>query len=189
MRPGGLRRHWISRIMSPEILDSLFLQRGREILWLAPSELSQKETRAAYNYWNKLRGERLWPAREDLKLRDMASLVPHMSLLKVLDGGADFEHRIVGDMMVRAFSVVIQNRRFSEIAVDAPTLIEGSLTLFRKVLSERTAIAWQQRVLRDSIHIVTTYTEMVLLPFGKSVDAIDHIAAFGVQSRSAPSEN
>lgn len=175
--------------MSLEILDSLFVQRGREIVWLAPSSLSQSETRAAYNYWNKLRGERLWPAREDMKLRHMAQLVPYMSLVKVLEGGADFEHRIVGDMIVRTFSVPVQNRRFSEIALDAPVLIEGSLALFRRVLSGRAPIAWQQRVLDDSIHIVTTYTELVLLPFGPSAAAIDHIAAFAVPGRSVPPEN
>ncbi|MDR3528282.1 MAG: PAS domain-containing protein [Rhizomicrobium sp.] len=165
------------------------MQRGREILWLAPSALSQNETRAAYAYWSKLRGDRPWPAREEMQLRHIAALVPIMSLVKVLDDGADFEHRIVGDAMVRAFSVPLQNRRFSEIAVDAPTLIDGSLTLFRKVLTEQTPIAWQQRVLNDSVHIVTTYTEMVLLPFGRTTGVIDHIAAFGVQSRAPRPEN
>jgi len=170
--------------MSPDVLDTLFLQRGREILWLAPSALSQTETQAAYNYWMTLRGERPWPAREDMKLRQMAGLVPYMSLVKVLDGGADFEHRIVGDMIVRAFSVPIQNRRFSEIAVDAPLLIEGSLALFRRVVRDQAPLAWQQRVHNNTVHIVTTYTEMLLLPFGQNDDAVDHIAAFGVQNRS-----
>ncbi len=175
--------------MTQEILDSLFLQRGREILWLAPTALSQKETHAAYKYWTELRGERPWPARQEMKLRHIAGLVPYMSLVKVLDGGGDFEHRIVGDMMVRAFSVPIQNRRFSEIAVDAPVLIEGSLALFRRVVRDQTPIAWQQCVPNDTVHIVTTYTEMVLLPLGETAAAIDHIAAFGAQSRSPLREN
>jgi len=172
--------------MSADNLDTIFLRRGREILWLCPAELTQRETRAAYAYWIALKGDRPWPAREDLKLRQMASLVPYMALVKVLDGGADFEHRIVGDAMVCAFSVPIQNRRFSDIAVDAPVLIEGSLALFRKALACREPLAWQQRVLDDSVFINTPYSEMLLLPFGQTAEAIDHIAAFGVQGRSTP---
>ncbi len=167
--------------MSFDIYDSVFLPHGRDILWLDPSALEQNETRAAFAYWTQLRGNRPWPAREEMKLRQMASLVPHMSLVRVLDGGADFEHRIVGDTIVRSFSIPIQHRRFSEIALAAPLLIEGSLFLFRKVVHGGAPIAWQQRVFYDKVGIVTTYTEMVLLPFGKTADAVDHIAAFGVQ--------
>jgi hypothetical protein len=169
--------------MSPDLGNSVFLPHGREIIWLDPAALTQNETRAAYDMWTGLRGDRPWPAREELKLRQIASLVPYMSLVKVLDGGSDFEHRIVGDTMVRAFSVPIQNRRFSEIAVDAPLLIEDSMILFAKVVHDRLPIAWQQFVLYDKIRITSTCTEMVLLPLGKTPDAVDHIAAFGVQGR------
>lgn len=171
--------------MSLEIPDCSFLRHGREIEWLEPASLVQQETRAAYDLWTRIKGDRCWPARDDLKMRQMAPLVPYLALVKVLDDGADFEHRIVGDAMVCAFSVLIQNRRFSEIAKEAPALIEGSLTLFRKVLKCRAPIAWQQRVLDDSVHIRSTYSEMVLLPLGATPAAIDHIAAFGVQDRQS----
>lgn len=174
--------------MSPVLRDSVYLPHGREIVWLDPSALTQNETRAAYHYWNALRGERPWPARAEMKLRHIVSLMPHMALVKVLDGGADFEHRIVGDTMVRAFSVPIQNRRFSEIALDAPVLIEGSMILFGKVVSTGLPVAWQQRVLLDNLRIIASQTEMVLLPFGETTDAVDHIAAFGVQGRQSQSE-
>jgi len=162
--------------------ESVFLPQGRKITWIEPQALAQRETQAAYAYWRRLRGPRRWPARQEMKLREAAALLPYMSLVKVIAGGADFEHRIVGDTMVQAFSVPIQNRRFSDIAADAPMLIESSLVLFRKVVALGEPIAWRQRVVRDELRIICVEAEMVLLPFGADDDGIDHIAAFGVHN-------
>ncbi|GAA0527409.1 hypothetical protein FHS83_002181 [Rhizomicrobium palustre] len=151
---------------------------GREITWLDPAELAEAQTRAAYAYWLKLRGVRAFPSRDAMKMRDLAGLVSHMSLVRVLEDGADFEHRIVGDAIVRAYDVRLQNRRFSEIAEDAPVLIRESLILFRKVVETKKPIAWCQRVMLREVRINATVAEMILLPFGADDTRVDHIAAF-----------
>ena len=146
--------------------------------WLSLDQVKEAPLRAAVAYWSAIRGDRLFPSRNDLKLRDMGGLLPYMSLVTVIDGGADFEHRIVGDAVVRAFSVPIQNRRFSEIALQAPTLIEVSFWLFRKVVETRAPLAYLQRTQSDTFKLVYTLAEMALLPLGRSDEAVDHVVAF-----------
>lgn len=160
-----------------------FLPQGRAFTWIEPAMLEKKATRDAYAYWVNLCADRPWPAREEMKMRDMTSFASHMALLRVLNDGEDFEHRIVGDAMVCAFDIPIQNRRFSEIAVDAPKLIAESFALFRKVVTSGAPLAWHHRVVDDEIHIVYSVAEMILLPFGRDLTRVDHVAAFGVYSR------
>ena len=92
-------------------------------------------TRRGIAIWRLLRANRRFPAHDDLELRDVADILPYMSLVAVIEGGEDFENRFVGDAVVRAHDVPIRHRRFSDVAKDMPTLMEGLLPLFRKVVS------------------------------------------------------
>lgn len=160
-----------------------FLPQGREFTFIEPCELEESVTRRAYALWQELRGSRPHPRREELTMRDIYKLAPHLSLVRVINNGEDFEHRIVGDAIVRAFDVGLQNRLFSEVAIDAPKLVAESFFLFRKTVATGAPLAWRHRVVHDDIHIIYTKAEIVLLPLGE--DYVDHIAAFGVHSRGA----
>lgn len=149
------------------------------LVWLTPDELTSVPLRTARDWWRDLCGSRRFPAREEMNPRDMGHILPYMSLIKVIDGGEDFEHRIVGDAMVQAFSVSIQNRRFSDIAKEAPELIERSLRMFRKVVSTGAPICWHLQTGFDGAHMVFTESEVLLLPLGKSEDIVDHVVGFG----------
>lgn len=164
-----------------------FVPQTSIIEWVALDQLQSDPLRAGLAYWSSVRGERRYPARDDLKAREIAGLLPYMSLLRVIDGGADFEHRIVGDVIVRAFTVPIQNRRFSDIAVEAPELIELSFRLFRQAVELRAPVAWRQRTGREATHTIFTDSEIVLLPLGQTDETVDHIAGFGVhEAKVAP---
>ena len=166
---------------------SSFIPKTSIIEWVPLEQLRGEPLRVAAAYWAMIRGERLFPAREDLKAREIAGILPYMSLVRVIDGGADFEHRIVGDVMVRAFSVPIQNRRFSDIAKEAPELIELAARLFRKAVELRRPVAWRQRTGRESTHTIFTDSEILLLPLGQTDAAVDHIVGFGVhEAKVAP---
>jgi hypothetical protein len=148
--------------------------------WIALDQIQHEVLRSAAAYWTSLRGSRPWPAREELNFRDMASFLPHMSLVRVIDDGADFEHRFVGDSMVQAFHVPVQFRRFSEIAADAPKMVEAAFTAFRKVLETRSPIAWQQHIGHAVNYMVYIDGEIVLFPLGRTDLSIDHILAVGM---------
>lgn len=165
--------------------EKLFPSHATTFEWLSLDQLKEKPLRAAANYWSALRDGRLFPSRDDLKPRDMIRILPHMSLVKVIDGGADFEHRIVGDAVVRTFAVPIQKRRFSEIAPQAPQLIDASFWLFRKVVETRAPLAYLQRTQNDTFQIAYTLAEMVLLPLGNRDEAVDHVVGFVAQPYSS----
>jgi hypothetical protein len=142
-------------------------------------ELTATQLRQAISYWDQLRAGRRFPARAELNPRQMTKLLPYMSLVKVIDGGADFEHRIVGDIMVQAYRVNIQNRRFSDIANDAPQFVAGCLPFFRRVAEHGEPVAWRTHTGHHTTDIVFTHSEVVLLPLG--AEAVDHIVGFGRQ--------
>lgn len=129
--------------------------------------------------WRLLRASRRFPAHDDLELRDIADIIPYMSLVAVIDGGKDFENRFVGDAVVRAHDVPIRHRRFSDVAKDMPTLMEGLLPLFRKVVETGEPLAYRGRTGQDMSHVVYTDFEGVLLPLGQSDEAIDYVLYVG----------
>jgi hypothetical protein len=150
--------------------------------WITLDQVSRAPLRAAVTYWSSLRGARQFPARSALNPRKMSSFLPYISLLAVIDGGADFEHRIVGDVVVTTFCVPVQNRRFSAIAKDAPELIETSFALFRKVVETRAPLAFRQQLGNVTYQVAFAEAEMILLPLGQTDDAVDHVAAFAIHS-------
>ena len=149
---------------------------------IALEALQHPPLRAAVAIWQQLRGTRRFPCRDALSPRKIAGLLPYMSLLKVLDGGADFQHRIVGDVVVRAFTVPIQNRKFSEIAEDAPILIERCIPLFRHVVQTGIPAAWTTQTGHDATYVAYQASENVVLPLGRTDDAVDHLVAFGANN-------
>lgn len=129
--------------------------------------------------WQSLRGPRRYPARSELQPRVIAPIMQHMSLVRVIDGGKDFENRFVGDAVVRAHEVPIEHRCFSDIARETPVLINRLLPLFRKVVESAEPLAYRGRTGHDLVRVVYTGFEGVLLPLGENPDAVDHVMYVG----------
>jgi hypothetical protein len=152
--------------------------------WLELEDLHSEPLKAGVAWWRKTRGERPFPTREELVPRQIAELLAYMSLVKVIDGGADFEHRIVGDVMVQAFNVRVQNRRFSEIARDAPAFIAQCFEIFRRVVDLGKPQAWRATEGPNSTAVVFRYSEVVLLPLGReNVEFILGFCCHGASTR------
>ena len=54
-------------------------------------------------YWEAIRGDRPVPRRSDFDPSDIPRLLTHVVFLDVIDGGADFRFRVIGDA-VRSIS-------------------------------------------------------------------------------------
>jgi hypothetical protein len=146
---------------------------------IALDRIESMPARRGIAIWNGLRKGRRFPSRKELKPRDAAPIMQYMSLIVVIDGGEDFENRFVGDAVVRAHEVPITHRRFSDVAKDIPVLMEQLLVLCRKVVATREPLAYRGRTGHDMSGVVYTGFEGVLLPFGETGEAVDHVVYVG----------
>jgi hypothetical protein len=147
--------------------------------WLSLADLKTPPVCDGAAYWNKLRGERSYPFRHEVRARDIAGLLPYVSIIRVVDGGTDFEHRIIGDVMVRAFDVPLQNRRMSDVAKEAPTYPAYCWPPFRRVIETGQPVAWRFCAGRGDTSVVISAGEIALLPLGRSPEGVDHMLGFG----------
>jgi hypothetical protein len=146
------------------------------IEWVVLDDLECPAIRAGVDYWRLLRGRRLFPAREDLKPREIAGLLRSMSLIKVADG--DFQYRVVGDSIVQAYDVSLQSRWFRDIDADLPTFGLFIRPILTHVVESKAPIAVRGRIGHDAPHVNFTHHENALLPLGPDDDAVDHILVF-----------
>src|ERR1041385_8524565 len=69
--------------------------------------------REGVTYWRRIRGPRRFPSRADVNPRDMTNILRNAVLMRVIDCGADYEYRIVGDAHTVAHGFCMQGKRLS----------------------------------------------------------------------------
>jgi hypothetical protein len=148
-----------------------------EILSLA--ELQAPIVCQGLAYWDKLRAGRRYPARDEIRVRDIAALLKHMVVAKGIDGGEDFLLSIVGDEVGRCYRAPIMHRRLSEIAVDLPKTAARWLPIYRQTLQSGLPVAVLVKVGLEAPEINFSHAETVCLPFGPEGGPADFIATFG----------
>jgi hypothetical protein len=125
--------------------------------------------------WQGWRGERAMPPRERLSMRELGAATKHISLARVLDGGKDYEFRIIGDAHVQAYGPSAHNRRVSDVLATAPAFgrqIKASYDLVRKT---RCGYAFRCRAGWDAPDSRFVLFETCYLPLGDDADTVDHI--------------
>lgn len=144
---------------------------------IALDQLQRPIVRRGLEYWRKLKGDRDYPAREHVVPRDIGRLLPNLSLLRLIDGGADYEFRIVGDAHVRSHGVAAQGLRVSDVDRFIPGYGPALKGLYDVVVRERGAIGfrgWFRRGDRKDLF----FSESVLMPLGPDASTIDHLLTF-----------
>jgi hypothetical protein len=142
---------------------------------IAPEDIENAAGRAAYAYWRMLRGGRKLPARAELSPRDMKGFLRNVVLLRVIDGGRDYEYRIVGELFVWAYGVQFRDKFLTQIEAAAPEHGARMRNLYEHVRTNAEPLAlrgWVGREIADSRFV---YHESVLLPLGSDGDTVDHI--------------
>src|SRR6201995_3843731 len=141
---------------------------------IAPDEVENATGQTAYAYWRMLRGSRKMPARSELSPRDMKGILRNVVLLRVIDGGADYEYRIVGESFVWAYGVQFRDMRLTQIEAAAPEHGARMRELYEHVRLSAEPLAFRGWVGRDVPETRFVYYESILLPFADDGATVDH---------------
>jgi len=141
-------------------------------------ELQFPALHSGVHYWRQLCGERRFPRREDLRPRGIAGLLCNTELVRVLDGGSDYEYRIVGDAVACAYGRQLQNHRLSDFEATAPATVRVTRKLFGIVIDNGMPLAVRSKTGHDTPEAKFTEAETVILPLGICDSAVDHVLVF-----------
>jgi hypothetical protein len=147
---------------------------------LALEEIENATLRQIAEHWLALRGERRFPSRGDLAPKNFKTLLRHITLLRVVDGGADYEFRILGDVQVQAYGENFTGMRLSEVGAKHPKLAEALRLLYDGVRMGREAVGYRGWIGRDMPDTKYSYHECAFFPLGAADHAVDHILVAGV---------
>lgn len=93
---------------------------ARDTQKIDPSEVQNPLTRKALDKWNRLRGERRFPSRRDAQPRELSSLLRNIALVRVVQGGADFEFRVLGDAIIQSQTGLQTGMTTNELKIAIP---------------------------------------------------------------------
>jgi len=141
---------------------------------VAPEALDSISVSQAVRYWMNLKGERRYPSRQDIALRDMTPFLRNVVLIRVVDEGADFEYRIAGDAHVQAHGLNFQGMRVSQVEMLAPERGKKTRATYEYVRLLGEPFAVRGWVGRDAPDSKFCYYETAFLPLGSDGE-VDHI--------------
>jgi hypothetical protein len=131
-------------------------------------------------YWRKLKGERSYPSRQEMLPRELAPLLRHVALIRLIDDGADYEYRIVGDAHVQSHGFSMQGQRVSEVDKFSPGYGPVLKSLYDHAVRRRDLYAFRGWMERGEQHRQYIYSESVFMPLGPDEDTIDHVLNLSV---------
>jgi hypothetical protein len=131
------------------------------------------------DHWNELRGYRLFPSRNDFRPVNLKKLLRHVSLLRVIDGGADYQFRVMGDVHVQAYGENFSNLMLSDMARQHAKFAEGLKIFYEGVRMGRRPIAYRGWIGRDMPETKYSFHEVIYLPLGENEATVDHIVVAG----------
>ena len=145
---------------------------------VALSDLKNPLVRGAVVLWHSLCNDRRFPAHADLDPRMLASFQDYMILLKVIEGGEDFEYRFVGKNQAQAYKYPVEGYLITQTLERSskygPMIFAG----YRYIQQSGIPFAMRGWVGEDYVTANFSYFETVALPLGPSDDYVDYIVVF-----------
>ena len=135
----------------------------------------------AVGLWQRLKGERKYPSRNAVTPRILKPILRNTTLLRVVDEGADYDYRIVGDAYVMAHGQSFQGKLWSQTEAMSPGFYKFIKPVYDRVVRDGEPLAMRGWIERGGASTGHVYCEYVYLPLGE--DRVDHILAVAVYLR------
>jgi hypothetical protein len=139
------------------------------------SDLETREVREVVGAWKKWRGFHALPAREALVPRDLGRYMANVSLVHVIDDGADYEFRIIGDAHLQAYGTNFTGLRMRDVCASAPKFGKLLKASFDLVRTTGRPYAFRGAVGYDAPDARFSWFETCYLPFGASLSDVAYI--------------
>lgn len=137
-------------------------------------EIGNPLLQKALALWTERKGERRFPAREDMSPRAMAPFLRNTVLVKVIDGGREYQFRVVGDAMTEIQGASFQGLTLSEIDKQLPsygTLLRPTYDL---MVARGEPLAFRGHIHRSPSGRAF-FHETLTFPLGADGIHVDHI--------------
>ncbi len=141
---------------------------------IALADIENPIVRKSLDVWERLRADRQMPARADMSPRALLGVLANTALLRVIDGGDEFEFRIVGDQIAVQQGMVLQGKKMAEIDAILPGYGALLKRIYRDGFDARKPLAfrgWYTRPMDNH----PFFHEVVLLPVGEDGETVDHL--------------
>jgi hypothetical protein len=136
-------------------------------------------------YWRSLCRGRAFPARADVTPHAMKKLLSHTIITRVVDGGTDYEYRIVGQVHVDIHPIPLQGGRLMKLeGLGTPyrTLLKS---LYDEVVQTRAPISNRAAMKAADGGPAGLRSVSAFLPLGDSDAAVDHVLVFATYAPPA----
>ena len=170
----GVRSKSISRRLPDLAVDRSF---GNDVI-ISPSECTSPRVRDLYDYWVKIRGDRLMPRRQDIDPVDIWPLLPYLHLSEWHAGqdGDGVFFRIAGTELVATAGQEFRGRWLKDITPNPPDL-EQVMNLYYSVIATRVPIFG--RTDSSTLRLGVEFFEWVLCPLSDDGKTVTHF--FGLE--------
>lgn len=148
---------------------------------IALEALRQPQTLQALTLWNAQRGERRFPPREALSPRAMAPFLRNTVLVRVIDGGKDYQFRVVGDAIVEVQGASLQGLTIGEIDKAQPGYGSALRPVYDRVVARGEPLAFRGQVPQAALRRAF-FHESLVLPLGADGTTVDHLLVVGAYS-------
>jgi hypothetical protein len=148
------------------------------------SEIESPVVLGAMELWNEIRGARPFPRRAEIAPRRFAKYLRFITLFEVLEGGADFEFRVMGDAAVIAFGGTFHGLRKESLNRlqpgfgDVLARVCGHVARTRAMLPVK---GWFQQGKGSAF-----YQEAIFFPLGENESTVDHVLGVGNYKPAPP---
>jgi hypothetical protein len=150
---------------------------------IAVAEVRSPLLRKGLALWEGQKGARRFPGRAEMSPRLLSGLLRNTVLVKVLDSGAEFEFRIVGDAIVAAQGASLQGMTTAQIDVALPGYGRMLGRAYREVYeagAPRAYRGWFERGTDGRAF----FQETLILPLGADGQPADHLLILAVYAYS-----